>query len=100
MNTLAPQELQAWMSAGTPFQLVDVREGFERDDYSIGGLHLPLGELLQRRAELPDGLPLVFYCAKGIRSGIACQRLEGVPGLGPLYNLSGGTAAWMRHTGG
>ena len=83
-----------WTEAGKPFTLVDVREGFEREVFSLGGLHIPLGELSQRVQELPGDTPLVFYCAKGVRSGLAIQRLESA-GLGPMYNLSGGVAAWQ-----
>lgn len=99
MESLTPAGLQAWGTAGTPFLLVDVREDYEREAFSLGGLHLPLGELMQRIGELPPATPLVFYCAKGIRSGIACQRLDGRPGLGPLYNLTGGVTAWQQAFG-
>jgi rhodanese-related sulfurtransferase len=94
MMTVTPQELMFWTESSKPFTLVDVREGFERELFSLGGLHIPLGEIHLRWQELPADTPLVFYCAKGIRSGIAMQRLESA-GLGPMYNLTGGVAAWQ-----
>ncbi|XZF13321.1 rhodanese-like domain-containing protein [Chitinophagaceae bacterium MMS25-I14] len=92
MKQISPKELQDWINEHRKFTLIDVREGFERELYSIGGLHIPLGELMSRRNELPKEETLVFYCEKGIRSQIALQRLED---LGyDMYNLSGGMYAW------
>ncbi len=93
MQTLTTEALKQWMEEGHAFTLVDVREPFERSAFHIGGLHIPLGDLALRWREIPVGGPVVFYCAKGIRSGIAVQRLEGA-GLGDLYNLAGGLAGW------
>lgn len=93
MNELSAQELKQWQESGQDFVLVDVREDFEREYYSIGGLHIPLGELMQRRQEIPVDKPVVLYCEKGIRSAIAIQRLIEM-GYDRLYNLSGGMKAW------
>lgn len=95
MKTIMPNMLRQWMQEGRSFVLVDVREDFEREAYSIGGLHLPMSELVQRWQELPKDQTLVLYCEKGIRSAIAIQRLEG-GGLGPLYNLEGGMKGWKQ----
>lgn len=95
MQQLTPQELQQWIAEGKKFMLIDVREGFEHEAYNIGGLHIPLGELMSRRKELPKDETLVFYCEKGIRSAIALQRLED-EGLKDAYNLAGGMTAWRQ----
>jgi adenylyltransferase/sulfurtransferase len=69
--------------------LVDVREDFEREDHHIGGIHIPLGEIMQRYDEIPRDVPVVVYCRKGVRSYIAIQRLESL-GFSNLLNLEGG----------
>lgn len=51
--------------------LVDVREQFERDDFHIGGLHIPLGELQVKMNEIRTDKPVLFYCAHGVRSAQA-----------------------------
>ena len=81
------------MDEQRPFVLVDVREPFEREAFSIGGIHIPLGEIMQRREELRSEQPVIIYCEKGIRSGIVIQRLEGL-GFSNLVNLEGGMTAW------
>lgn len=95
MKSLSPAELKAWMDDNTPFVLIDVREGWEREVYNIGGEHIPLADVMARRDEIPVDKPVVVYCEKGIRSSIIIQRLEGI-GFNNLYNLSGGMSNWKK----
>ena len=77
--------------------VVDVREPFEWDEGHIeGAQHLPLGEIVRRRAELPAGRPIAVVCAGGLRSSLAISALarEGVPAA--WFNVAGGMAAWTR----
>src|SRR5258708_20972875 len=89
MKQVKRQELQKWADSDKNFQLVDVREHWEREEHNIGGLHIPMGELMGRIAEIPRDKDVVVYCAKGVRSVIVIQRLEG-HGFTNLYNLAGG----------
>lgn len=93
MKTLSPEVLKKWIAEGKLFVLIDVREDDERKAYNIGGIHIPMGEIMVRKEELKKTMPHVFYCEKGIRSSIIIQRLEGL-GFENLYNLSGGMHAW------
>lgn len=89
-----PAELKALLQSGDErIVLVDVREGWEREAYNIGGMHIPMGDLAARYREIPVDRDVVVYCEKGIRSTIAIQRLEGA-GFTNLVNLSGGMKAW------
>jgi rhodanese-related sulfurtransferase len=94
MNQLPIPEFKAWIAEGKEFLLVDVREDFERELFHIGGIHIPMNELIARVQELKAGRPVVFYCEKGIRSTIAMQRLE-LLGL-EMYSLTGGMSAWKK----
>lgn len=93
MQQLSAEELHHRMQTGQLFILIDVREDWEREEYNIGGLHIPLGELMARIDELPREGDVILYCEKGIRSVLAIQRLEGM-GFHNLINLSGGMKAW------
>ena len=81
--------VRQWQDQALDFLLVDVREAEERAAGHAGGLWIPLGELHGRIGELRRGVPVAFYCRKGIRSLIAVQRfrhrLEGVP----VYSVEG-----------
>jgi len=94
MRSISGAELRQWREAGKPFLLVDVREEHERATFHIGGLHLPMSEGGDEWKVLQQELPVVVYCAKGIRSAIFIQRLERVDGMPPMYNLQGGLTHW------
>ncbi len=53
MKQLTPVELKRWLADSKDFLLVDVREEHEREHYNIGGIHIPMGELMSRLDELP-----------------------------------------------
>jgi len=93
MQQLSPAGLRQWIEQGKDFFLLDIREDHERDAFNIGGVHIPMGELMEHLGDLPQDKPLVIYCEKGIRSTIIIQRLEG-KGFADLYNLAGGMSAW------
>lgn len=66
--------------------LVDVRTDAEWARGRLpGAVHIPLPELQERAAEVPDG-PVVFYCRTGDRSTMAAQA----------FRASGREAATLR----
>jgi rhodanese-related sulfurtransferase len=84
------------MQASGPVRLVDVRTDAEVAQGIIeGAVHLPLHLLPIKREELHDGVPTVFYCRSGARSGQACAFFA-ANGYANVYNLEGGIIAWMR----
>jgi adenylyltransferase/sulfurtransferase len=96
MLQLSVQQLHQMLAAQTPMQLIDVREAFEHEAFSIGGELAPLSELPQHLELFNTTLPIVVYCRKGIRSAIAIQRVaDRFPGA-QLFNLQGGMEAWQR----
>jgi adenylyltransferase/sulfurtransferase len=93
MQQITTQECRSWIEEQKNFTLIDVRETWEHEAFSIGGTNIPMGELMERKNEIPDNETVVVYCEKGIRSVIAIQRLESM-GYTNLYNLAGGMYAW------
>ena len=93
MKQVSPAELKEWIDNNHDFTLIDIREDWERELYNIGGIHIPIGDLITRQKDIPKDREVVLYCEKGIRSTIAIQRLEGL-GFHNLINLSGGMKAW------
>lgn len=93
---ISAAELKHRLAAGEDIFLVDVREQEERHAGHIGGIWIPMEEVMRRRAEIPAGGTVVVYCRKGIRSGIVIQRLQEKAGITHLLNLRGGLLAWQR----
>ena len=92
---ITAQELQQKFADGESPFLLDVREGFEHDAFNIGGIHIPLGEVLLQVGQIPTDKPVIVYCRKGIRSIIAIQKLQ-QKGFTNLINLQGGVEKWER----
>jgi len=95
MKQLSVTEYIEWIRTNKQHVLIDVREDWERQVFNIGGIHIPLSELQERKDEIEKVSPIVFYCEKGIRSQIIIQRLEDA-GYENLYNLTGGMKAWRQ----
>lgn len=96
VEALTPAQVRTRMEAGLDLLLLDVRESEERAVCAIAGsLHIPMGELSQRHAELDPERPTVCVCHHGIRSAHVAAALERL-GFERLYNLSGGIDRWAR----
>ena len=76
--------------------VIDVREPAEWMRGRIPeAIHIPLGTLLNRPRELLQQDDIIFVCAEGVRSAVACEVAAAI-GKKRLYNLEGGTVAWGR----
>jgi hydroxyacylglutathione hydrolase len=74
--------------------VVDVRSETEwRSGHIPSALHVPLGYLLDRAAEIPSDRRVVVQCQAGARSAIAASLLQRA-GRSDVLNLTGGFAAW------
>lgn len=94
MKEITCKELQRMREQGASHQLIDVREAYEAEACSIGGELIPLGELIDRRAEIRTDIPVILHCRSGNRAAAAIQALEARYGFTGLLNLKGGIAAW------
>lgn len=74
--------------------ILDVREPQEWDAGHIPGATLiPLGQIPDRLAEIPQDQPVVVVCRSGNRSGQATQFLR-QSGYGLTTSMSGGMNQW------
>lgn len=80
-------QLTEWEDQLVPFQLIDVREAYEYEEFNVGGLNIPLYELNAHKAQLLTQQKLVFSCSTGKRSKIAVNLLKG-DFSGELYILN------------
>ena len=91
--TLEPAALAPRLAAGD-VTLVDVRN---RSEWEAGhlphALHIPLGHLAARLAEIPRDRPIVVQCQSGARSAIAASHLQRL-GVVDVHDLLGGFQRW------
>jgi rhodanese-related sulfurtransferase len=73
--------------------LLDVRE---LDEWQAGhvaeAVHIPMGELNARVAEIPRDQPIIAICRSGNRSGVVTNALNRAGFT--AHNLEGGMFAW------
>ncbi len=99
MKDITPTEYAAWVEAGKPHQLVDVREPFERQIADLGGDGIPLAQVASRADEVRKDVPVVVHCRSGKRSADAIAQLERL-GFDNLYNMTGGILAYSDEVDG
>lgn len=89
---------EAKQMIGDGAHIIDVRDPHE---YVAGHIPsaplIPVSTVFARREELPKDGKIIFTCAVGQRSALACEMAAaaGIP-ADRLYNLEGGTEAWIK----
>jgi adenylyltransferase/sulfurtransferase len=94
MQEITVQQLKSMMDAKEDFQLIDVREEYEKDICQIGGELIPMGEVMDNTDKIAKDKKVVVHCRSGKRSATIIQALENERGYKNLYNLKGGILAW------
>ena len=98
MNHIDVLKLKSMLDRGEDVQIIDIREDYELEtEGKIGGLHIPMGELMGRIDQLREDVPVVFHCRSGKRSENMLNFLK----MKNLYadnyfNLIGGINAWKQ----
>lgn len=91
ISEITAEEASQMVEAGA--FLLDVRE---EDEWEAGhapvAVHIPMGQVSERVAEIPVDRPVVCVCRVGGRSGSVATALE--EGGYEVHNLNGGMTAW------
>ena len=89
------EQLKAKLDKGEKPVIVDVREPSEYKRANIGGILIPLGEIVKRYSELDTNQEIVVLCHHGSRSQRAVEFLH-EKGFTNVKNLVGGIEAWSK----
>lgn len=90
MLTISAKEFKENLSA---LSLLDIRTPRERADLDLGGIHIPLDDLLARISELNISINYTVICYNGTQSQIACRLL--VAKGYQAQNVTGGLEAYL-----
>ena len=94
-NEISSEELKEALQTKN-LTLLDVRKTSERDNFHIGGIHIPLHKLEAQMESLKNIDSIIVYCQVGQRSSIATKiLLEKYPNKN-IKNLTGGIEAWSK----
>ncbi len=76
------------------YQILDVRTREEFEYFNIGGIHIPLGNLIEKSSEINSVKPIIVCCKLGIRSKKAIEILSEIRSDLVLINLKQGLSAY------
>ncbi len=96
MNNITAKEVQDRLEAGENLNLLDVREPAERAEFHIGGVHIPVGNVMAMQTDDIaewQNQEVICYCRSGMRSMQAAMMLETL-GFSNVKNMTGGVLAW------
>ena len=97
VGELSAREFLDRRERGEEMTLLDVREDWEvaLAPVPTDNVHIPMGGISDRMAELDPKKETVVICRSGGRIAQVAQFLER-QGFGKVFNLSGGILAWSR----
>lgn len=96
LKELTPTEFAVRAQSPDAPLLLDVREDWELEIARIdGALHIPMGDVPARLAEIDRDREIVVLCRSGGRSAQVARFLE-QQGYGRVWNLAGGILAWSE----
>lgn len=98
MKNISVAKLKERMAGNEPLNLLDVREPDERLEFNIGGVFIPLGQVMTMQTDEIENLKneeIICYCRSGKRSMQAAMMLETF-GFTNVVNLDGGMNAWQN----
>ena len=98
IQEISPQDLKQRADAGSEYTLVDIRE---RDEFVQG--HIPGAKFIPRgfleleieQAQPDRQVPLIIYCAGGVRSALAARNLKEM-GYENVISLMSGFNGWKN----
>jgi rhodanese-related sulfurtransferase len=94
IGEIEPAELKARQTRGDRIAVLDVREPGEVAIAALpGAIHIPMGDIPARLAELDRDAEWVVVCHHGMRSAQVAMYLTRA-GFPRVNNLTGGIDAW------
>lgn len=94
---ITPLELKALLEKNNnSIQLVDLRENYQFEDFNIGGINIPLDEVIANRQQLDTSKKIIFICNTGRKAKAIMRTLTVKYNFPPLHNVKGGMEAYAE----
>lgn len=95
LSLLSVHQLKDMLDRQEPMTVLDTRGQEEWESGHIeGAIHIYVGHLEQRIAEVPKDKPVAVYCRTGYRAGLSASILLRA-GHQKVYNIPGSVTAWI-----
>ncbi len=96
--TISAEELKKGLTDNS-IDLIDVRTAGEREDFHIGGKHVPAEKVQEHFDKENPHKKTVLYCSSGKRSAEAVKKIKQKHPDANIYSLEGGLKEWMELSG-
>jgi rhodanese-related sulfurtransferase len=96
IKEITASQLKSWQDQNTSFQLIDIREEEEIAVGTIGGVSIPMDQIIKRRNELRQDIPVVIHCNSGKRSRAVVYTLVTKYEMNNIYSLCGGIQSYAQ----
>lgn len=96
MREITISEFENLLKNKEVFELIDVRENYEYEEYNAGGKNIPLNEVVKRKNEINTELPIIFCCNNGRKSKAIAHTLSKKFGFQNVASLKKGLKAYFH----
>lgn len=93
--TISADDLKTGLAQNS-IHLIDVRTEEEREEFNIGGEHIPITVLLAYAESIAKNEKTVFYCSSGKRSAEAVRIIKSRFHNANVFSLEGGLREWTE----
>lgn len=95
-SVISATEFEALVNGTEPYHLLDVRTDTEREEFSLGGIHIPLEDLFSNLSQIEHlrDQEVIVICFTGFQSE-AARAILAKKGFLKIRNLEGGLAAML-----
>ena len=98
MSFLTAKELKDKIDNNNSYQLIDIREDYEYEEFNIGGINIPLGNILSSINLFEKDKDIVFICNSGKRSAAIIHTLKRKNQLTNLFSITGVIKAYIENS--
>jgi len=96
MKQITPQELKAKIDSNHTFELIDVREVYQFEEYNINGKNIPLDEVMNNLDQIDASKPIIFCCQSGKKSRAIAMAVSKKLNTDDIYSLVGGVSNYYE----
>lgn len=93
---ITPAELKNLLAENKTIQLIDIREDYQFEDFNIGGINIPLDEIIANIDKIDTSKKVIFICNTGKKSSAILHALKVKHHLTNLHSVKGGMESYAE----
>jgi len=94
MSLISPKSLKTKIDNNANFQLIDVREDYEFENFNLGGINIPLSQVFSSLDKIDTTKEIIFCCNSGMKSKAILHTIKRKLNIDDVFSLDGGLEAY------